>query len=103
MSDRPTNPPFSRDDVVRMVAHMNEDHADSVLAYAQHFAKRPQVTAARLLDVTPTEMHLVATGPDGDEPLRIPFDHSLESGHDAHMTMVKMSKQAKRSLGDTQS
>ena len=36
----------------------------------------------------------------GDEKeINIPFEHPLKSGHDAHMTMVKMSKAAKKSLG----
>lgn len=83
-----------------MIAHMNEDHADSVLAYVRHFGARPEASAARLLDVTPTDMCIEATTPDGEERLTIPFDHRLESSHDAHMTMIKMSKQAKRSLAD---
>ena len=36
----------------------------------------------------------------GDEKqINIPFENPLKSGHDAHMTMVKISKAAKKSLG----
>jgi len=101
MSDPQTTPPFTAEDVRRMVEHMNEDHADSVLAYARHFGQQTDATAARLLDVTATEMRLAAETPLGEQPLSIPFGHRLESGHDAHMTMVKMSKQAKRVLAGT--
>jgi len=99
MSDPQATPPFSAEDVRRMVDHMNEDHADSVLAYARHFGRQVDATAARLLDLSPTEMRLSAETPAGGKQLRIPFDHRLESGHDAHMTLVKMSKQAKRKVG----
>jgi putative heme iron utilization protein len=98
MSDSQAKRPFSAEEVRQMVDHMNEDHADSVLAYARHFAGRADSITARLLDVTPTEMHLIAETPSGPENLLIHFDHRLESGHDAHMTMVKMSKKAKRAL-----
>ena len=55
MSD-PSPAPFSREDVARMVSHMNDDHADSVLAYAQHFGQCRDATAATLIDVTADAM-----------------------------------------------
>ena len=100
MKDNASNPPFDAAELRGMIAHMNEDHADSVLAYARHFGVQPRALSARLLDVTPTDMLIEAATPDGEEHLTIPFDHRLESAHDAHMTMVKMSKQAKRSFPD---
>ena len=97
MSDS-SQPPFSREDVARMVSHMNEDHADSVLAYAQHFGQCRDATAATLIDVTPDAMSLKVALLSEEKVINIPFEHPLESGHDAHMTMVKMSKVAKKSL-----
>ena len=94
-----SQPLFSREDVARMVSHMNDDHADSVLAYAQHFGQCPDATAATLLDVTPEAMSLKVVLLNDEEKINIPFERPLESGHDAHMTMVKMSKVAKKSLG----
>ena len=98
MSD-PSQAPFSREDVVRMVSHMNEDHADSVLAYAQHFGQCRDATAATLIDVTADAMTLKVVVMNEEKEIHIAFEHSLKSGHDAHMTMVKMSKAAKKSLG----
>ena len=97
MSDS-SQPPFSREDVARMVSHMNEDHADSVLAYAQHFGQCRDATAATLIDVTPDAMSLKVDLLSEEKEINIPFERPLESGHDAHMTMVKMSKVAKKSL-----
>lgn len=97
MSD-PSQAPFSQEDVLRMVSHMNDDHADSVLAYAQHFGQCRDATAATLIDVTADTMMLKVVVMGDEKEINIPFEHPLKSGHDAHMTMVKMSKAAKKSL-----
>ena len=97
MSDS-SQAPFSEEDVARMVSHMNEDHADSVLAYAQHFGQCRDATAATLIDVTADAMTLKVIVMGDEKEINIPFEHPLKSGHDAHMTMVKMSKAAKKSL-----
>tara|TARA_B100001027_G_scaffold112517_1_gene77653 strand:- start:241 stop:543 length:303 start_codon:yes stop_codon:yes gene_type:complete len=97
MSD-PSQAPFSQEDVLRMVSHMNDDHADSVLAYAQHFGQCRDATAATLIDVTADAMMLKVVVMGDEKEINIPFEHPLKSGHDAHMTMVKMSKAAKKSL-----
>ena len=94
----PSQAPFSREDVARMVSHMNEDHANSVLAYAQHFGQCRDATAATLIDVTANDMTLKVFVTNDEKGINIPFDHPLKSGHDAHMTLVKMSKAAKKSL-----
>lgn len=87
--------PFSREAVKRMIDHMNDDHADSVLLYARHFAGKTAATSAVLNDVTPKQMTLTL---DNGETIDIPFLHRLEDGHDAHITMVKMSKEARQAL-----
>ncbi|MEM7791095.1 MAG: DUF2470 domain-containing protein, partial [Verrucomicrobiota bacterium] len=75
MAAEESRPPFTRDDVSRMVEHMNDDHSDSVLAYAQHFGHRPDATAATLLDVTATNMRIQVETPDGAAELTVDFDH----------------------------
>ena len=90
--------PFSKADVARMVSHMNEDHADSVLAYAQYFGRCRDAEAATLIDVTADFMSLKVVVMNNEKKIKIPFEHPLKSGHDAHMTMVKMSKTAKKNL-----
>ena len=77
---------------------MNDDHPDSVLAYAQHFGQCRDATAATLIDVTPDAMSLKVDLLSEKKAIKIPFERPLKSGHDAHMTMVKMSKVAKKSL-----
>jgi len=98
MSELPPEP-FTGEEVGRMIAHMNEDHADSVLAYLRHFGGQPEATEARLIDLTSILMRVEGRQKNGTTcSAEIAFGHRLESVHDAHMTMVKMSKQAKRTL-----
>jgi putative heme iron utilization protein len=84
--------------IAHMIEHMNDDHADSVLAYAQHFGDRREAATAELLNLNNKEMQIRIDTPSGPEELSIPFSHTLKNGHDAHMTMIKMSKEAKSAL-----
>ena len=84
--------------IAHMIEHMNEDHADSVLAYAQHFGDRREASTAELLNLNNKEMQIRIETQSGAEDLSIPFSHTLKNGHDAHMTMIKMSKEAKNAL-----
>jgi len=81
-------------DVERIVSHMNEDHLDSVVAYVRHFAKRSEVTSARLKSVDAWGMDITL---DSGEVVNIPFKTPLRNAHDAHMTLVSMSKEARSS------
>jgi len=84
--------------VERMVTHMNEDHADSVLAYVRHFGSFPKAVSAELLGLDARLMRISAKSPTGQREIEVPFEPPLTSAHDAHMTMVRMSKQAKKAL-----
>ena len=70
----------------RICQHMNDDHAEAVLAYARHYGGVTSPTAARMLAVTPDEMELDV---DGDR-VRSRFDHTLSDSEDAHRTLVAM-------------
>jgi putative heme iron utilization protein len=70
----------------RICKHMNDDHADAVLAYARHYGGVASPMAARMLAVTPAVMQLEVDG----QPLEVPFDHTLSDSEDAHRTLVAM-------------
>ena len=89
-------PILSAEDVSRIIDHMNDDHADSVLAYVRHFAQLPEASAARLLSVDHHGMDIEAEISGGKRRVRVAFDPVLVSAHDAHMTMVRMSREAMR-------
>jgi putative heme iron utilization protein len=70
----------------RICKHMNDDHAEAVLAYARHYGGISGASSARMLAVEPEAMHLEVDG----RPLSVPFDHSLSDSEDAHRTLVAM-------------
>ena len=78
--------PLTPDVSARICAHMNDDHADAVLAYASHYGGMKSPSSARMLAVTPDAMDLEVDG----QPIRIRFDHTLTDSEDAHKTMVAM-------------
>lgn len=70
----------------RICLHMNNDHAEAVLAYAHHYAGLPLAQAARMITVSPDSMRLEVDGQSVD----VPFDHTLTDSEDAHRTLIAM-------------
>ena len=89
---------LSAADIERIVSHMNEDHADSILAYVHHYGALPLATDAKLLNLSETAMQIEAQIDGVSRHVVIPFSSPLLSAQHAHVAMVQMSKEAKRSL-----
>ena len=87
---------FTAEQVAGMVNHMNEDHADSVLLYVDAYSDTTNAQSAHLLSVDAEGMDIVAQVDGNDTPVRIPFAKRLQTPHDAHMTLVSMSKRARK-------
>jgi putative heme iron utilization protein len=96
--DPETQSPFTAEQVDGMLEHMNDDHADSVLLYVHYYARRPGAEAARMTGIDAWGMDIEATFDGHAEHVRIAFDEPLTDAHDAHMTLVRMSKKARRDL-----
>jgi putative heme iron utilization protein len=80
----------------RICKHMNEDHADAVLIYAQAFGNLPAATAATMNSIEPESMEIVAEVNGETLPVQIKFDHVLQDSEDAHQTLIAMIKQARQ-------
>ncbi|MDV3002135.1 MAG: hypothetical protein N5P05_003741 [Chroococcopsis gigantea SAG 12.99] len=81
----------------RICAHMNQDHGDALVLYARVFGESPGTQSAQMISIDPQGMNLVASIEGESKPIRIQFDHTLESAEDAHHTLVDMIKQARKS------
>lgn len=79
----------------RICKHMNEDHAEAVVLYAQVFGDRPQTEQAQMVAVDPQGMDLSIEVQETMEMLRIPFDHVLQDSEDAHQTLIAMVREAR--------
>ncbi|MEO0533000.1 MAG: DUF2470 domain-containing protein [Cyanobacteria bacterium P01_A01_bin.123] len=74
----------------RICKHMNKDHADSVLVYAQRYGELQAATAATMNTIDAEGMDLTALVDGSEKPVRISFDHQLKDAGDAHHTLVAM-------------
>ena len=76
----------------RICRHMNKDHAEAVLTYAQRYGNETSATAATLTAIDHTGMDLQAEVDGETKPVRVTFDHELKDAADAHHTLVAMLK-----------
>jgi len=77
----------------RICKHMNDDHADAVLMYAKFYGKVESAIAAKMESIDPEGMNLTAEVAGTPTPVRVSFDHRLESAKEAHHVLVEMLKQ----------
>jgi putative heme iron utilization protein len=82
----------------RICKHMNEDHADAILIYAQAFGEIQNATTAQMLSIDAQGMNLSAQVDGETLPVRIQFDHILTDAEDAHQTLIAMVKQGKAKI-----
>ncbi|WP_341524597.1 DUF2470 domain-containing protein [Nostoc sp. UHCC 0302] len=86
---------FSAEISSRICNHMNEDHAEAVVLYAQAFGGVTDATLAEMLSIDSEGMDLTAQVNGEAVPVRIQFDHVLADAEDAHQTLIAMVKQAR--------
>lgn len=86
---------FSPEISSRICTHMNDDHANAVVLYAQAFGGVTDVTSAKMLSIDSQGMNLTAEVNQQPVPVRIEFDHILVDSEDAHQTLIAMVKQAR--------
>ncbi len=79
----------------RICRHMNQDHADAVVLYAQFYGQVPAATAAQMSSIDTHGMDLMAQVDGAAVPVRVEFDHPLKDSEDAHHTLIDMIKQAR--------
>jgi putative heme iron utilization protein len=86
---------FSPEISDRICKHMNEDHANAIVIYAQAFGNVKNATAAQMLSIDAEGMNLTAEVGEETVPVRVQFDHVLTDAEDAHQTLIAMVKQAR--------
>jgi putative heme iron utilization protein len=79
----------------RICQHMNADHQDALLLYAQVYGQTPEAEAAEMLAIDPQGMDLAVQKKGQQIPVRVSFDHELKDAEDAHHTLIAMIKQAR--------
>jgi hypothetical protein len=82
----------------RAIAHLNADHADSLLDMARALAGCDAATAARCLDADRIGLTLLAATPSGDLTVRIPYDEPIDDAEGLRKATVKLAHRARAIL-----
>lgn len=81
-----------------ILEHMNDDHADAVLAYARALAGLPEASAATMSAVDRYGFELAATTPSGPKAARVAFDAPVATPTDVRKAMVALVARARAAL-----
>jgi putative heme iron utilization protein len=84
----------------RICRHMNQDHSDAVLLYAQGLAGLRTATAAQMEAIDCEGMDLVVWAGEEQTAIRIEFQSPLGGSQDAHRHLVDLVQQARHQLTD---
>jgi putative heme iron utilization protein len=90
---------LSAEAVSTICAHMNEDHAGALVAYARYFAGLEGAESARLVSLDAKGMELEVEIAGASETAHITFDHELEGAADARATLIDMARAADPATG----
>ena len=85
---------ISADTFASMIAHMNDDHAEAVVAYVHYYSPVRTVQSARIIAMDAHGLTVEASSGSGTSVLAIPFDHELVDGDDGRNTLIAMYMQA---------
>ena len=80
-----------------ILTHMNTDHAEACLAYAQKLAGVADATAATMTAVDRYGFDLAATTAEGPRALRLAFDAPVATSDEVRKAMVVLVKRARAS------
>ena len=81
-----------------ILAHMNEDHGEAMVAYARALARLPDATAATMTAVDRYGFELAVTTPAGPRATRLAFDQEVSNSDEVRRAMVAMVKTARAAL-----
>ncbi|MRG93190.1 HugZ family protein [Polyangium spumosum] len=78
----------------RILGHMNDDHADSILAYARKLADIADATAAEMTAVDRYGIELAVKAPSGERRVRLPFEAEVRTREEARKALIEMAARA---------
>lgn len=82
-----------------IIEHMNDDHADALVAYARAFTKATDATSAIMTAVDRYGFDMRVVTADGDAPARLAFDPPITTPTEAREALVAMVRDARGKLG----
>jgi putative heme iron utilization protein len=81
------------------IAHMNVDHADTMVLYCRAFSKATDIASATLTGVDRYGFDMSARTPEGPRPIRVAFPRPVTTPDELRAALVAMAKDARSRLG----
>lgn len=81
-----------------IIEHMNEDHRDALLLYAQVFGALDKAEDATMTGVDALGYDLLAHTPDGVKRIRLPFESPVETPQAVRKALVQLVRQAREQV-----
>lgn len=78
-----------------IVTHMNDDHADALVAYARAFTRASTADEVQMTGIDRYGFEMSVTTEKGPRPARIAFENAIESPEQARKALVALVKRAR--------
>lgn len=84
-----------------ILGHMNSDHSHNLIDYAKVYGNLPWAESVRMIAIDAYGFDMIVKGANKHQSLRLAFDAPLKTVDEAHLTLVRMAKEAKQKLSET--
>ncbi|MEE2779926.1 MAG: DUF2470 domain-containing protein, partial [Myxococcota bacterium] len=82
------------------IAHMNEDHADTLVLYCKAFSRASDTTSATMVSLDRYGFEMSAMTGEGPRPIRVAFPEAVANPGEIRGAMVQLAKAARQALGE---
>lgn len=82
----------------QIIEHMNDDHAEAMIAYCQAFSRASDTKAATMTAIDRYGFEMSAVTEAGPRPIRLAFAAPIENAGQARTALVALVKQARAQL-----
>lgn len=79
----------------QILAHMNRDHADTMVTYCKAFSRASDTTEATMTSIDRYGFEMSAMTGAGPRPIRVAFPEPIASAEDARTQMVALARKAR--------
>lgn len=78
-----------------IIAHMNDDHADTMVLYCKTMSKAVDTTEAEMVGLDRYGFEMSATTGEGPRPIRLAFSKPVSTSEEVRKEMVAMAHKAR--------
>ncbi len=83
--------PFDEEEELRIVEHMNDDHADALALYAERFCGATRASGCRMVGIDGEGLHMRL----GERILRLPFESPVRDASTARSALISLLQAAR--------